>query len=311
MPTGGGGAPGAKRKPTPGWLQLVRAPNLLTVPGDPMAGACIAGAFGAEGSVLQLAAAAVSSVAVYAAGLVDNDLVDLDEDRAARPERPLPSGAVTEKQARRGRILLFAVPFLVACVFRMPLAWLTVQALLVAACLSYNRLKGRSILVGAFLMGGCRGLNMLSGVALAWGVRGVALWPATAVAPWWGYVMGISLFAARETVRVPGGWRYLLAVAPLALLGASLLPGIPDRTGLSMCGAGICGVALVVDVMVRLRGCNSLAKVPPSVGRLVRALVPMQLLLCLSMPFYGDACGILLLTGWLLSESLSRRFYAS
>lgn len=306
-----GALPGAKRKLSRAWLQLVRAPNLLTVPGDPMAGACLAGALGTTGSVQRVLVAIVSSLAVYAAGLVDNDLVDLAEDRSARPERPLASGAITEKQARRGRVLLFTVPFLMAGVFRMPFAWLTVQALLVLACLSYNRLKRRFSSLGALLMGGCRGLNMLSGVVLAPNVCGMVYWPLAVVLSWWGYVTGISLFAARETTRVPGACRYLLVVPPLALVVASALPGIPYRVGWGLGGAGICGVILVVDVTVRLRGGHALAKVPPAVGRLVRALVPMQILLCLSMRFVGDAFGAMLLLSWLLSESLSRRFYVS
>ena len=35
------GAPPPKRSKLGAWLQLLRAPNLLTVPGDPLAGFCL------------------------------------------------------------------------------------------------------------------------------------------------------------------------------------------------------------------------------------------------------------------------------
>ena len=72
------------------WLQLFRAPNLFTVPGDPLAGYVLA-SYGAFESDVFYAVGA--SVCFYAAGLLDNDLADLAEDRVERPFRPLPSGA--------------------------------------------------------------------------------------------------------------------------------------------------------------------------------------------------------------------------
>src|SRR5260221_228220 len=74
------------------WLQLFRAPNLLTVPGDPIAGYLLA-CFGAVEEGLWPAIGA--SVCFYAGGLLLNDLADLAEDRRERPSRPLPSGAAS------------------------------------------------------------------------------------------------------------------------------------------------------------------------------------------------------------------------
>ena len=64
------------------WLQLVRAPNLLTVPGDPLAGFLLA-TFGVLRA--QAAFAVGASLCLYAAGLLWNDLFDLEEDRRERP----------------------------------------------------------------------------------------------------------------------------------------------------------------------------------------------------------------------------------
>ena len=78
------------------WLQLFRVPNLLTVPGDPLAGFLIA----AGGRLDSRAACAVvASLAFYAAGLAMNDLADFAEDTRERPKRPLPSGAIPRSTA--------------------------------------------------------------------------------------------------------------------------------------------------------------------------------------------------------------------
>ncbi len=301
----------AKRARHRAWLQLVRAPNLLTACGDPVAGACLAGALVGEGAIHRVLVAAVSSVAVYAAGLVDNDLVDLSEDQLARPHRPIPSGGVELKQARTGRVLLFAAPFLIAGVYRMPLSWWVVHAMLLLSTLGYNRLKGRSVALGALLMGLCRALSLASGVVLAWSIFGVEFWPLMAVLPWLGYVAGICLFAERETSRVPGLCRYLMLLPLLAMLPASRLSGIPPLAGWAVHAAAMCGAVVVLDVMWRLRATSPVEAVPPAVGRLVRALVPMQALLCLATPGYGVLFAILLMVCWIASERVSRRFYAS
>ena len=53
------------------WLQLFRLPNLLTVPGDPIAGAILASA-GQGITVERVFLVAVASVGLYAAGLLMN-----------------------------------------------------------------------------------------------------------------------------------------------------------------------------------------------------------------------------------------------
>src|SRR5690349_4677009 len=78
------------------WLQLFRAPNLLTVPGDPLAGFLIATGGNLDSRV---AIAVIASLCLYAAGLAMNDLADLTEDRRDRPNRPLASGAISKGAA--------------------------------------------------------------------------------------------------------------------------------------------------------------------------------------------------------------------
>ena len=89
------------------WLRLVRLPNLLTVPGDPVSGFLLAAAAkGQMPHIGKMAAAAGASLCLYIFGLILNDMVDLAEDARERPERPLPSGSVTVAQARMAAIAM-------------------------------------------------------------------------------------------------------------------------------------------------------------------------------------------------------------
>ena len=71
-------------------VELVRAPAALSVPGDSLAGAAVAGWPFRRRSALPAAAA----VCLYWAGMALNDYADRDLDRLERPERPIPSGRV-------------------------------------------------------------------------------------------------------------------------------------------------------------------------------------------------------------------------
>jgi hypothetical protein len=293
------------------WLQLVRAPNLLTAYGDPLAGACLMGACQGDGAVHRVILAAIASVAVYAAGMVDNDLVDRNEDGVDRPGRPIPSGAISLQQARKGRVLLFLVPYLIAAVYRMPLAWVLVHLLLLVNCLAYNRLKGWSPRMGVCLMGLCRMLSLLSGVVLGWVMHGMALWPLVVLLPWFAYVCGIALFAQNETSHVPGYRRYWLLLPPFLMVAGAALPGIPPLATMAIAAAGGFGIVLVLQAMMSLRAGDGPSRVPPLVGRLIRIVIPMQALLVFSAPGYGLVFSALLLLSWSVSGTLSRRFYAS
>ena len=82
------------------WLRLVRVPNLATAAADPLAGYLVVSGLREIGwppAACWVAVAAV--VALYAAGMVLNDVCDLELDRVERPERPLPSGAVSVSTA--------------------------------------------------------------------------------------------------------------------------------------------------------------------------------------------------------------------
>jgi 4-hydroxybenzoate polyprenyltransferase len=81
--------------PVKAFVELVRAPAALTVPGDAVAGAAASGwPFGRR--TLALTGA---SVCIYWAGMALNDYADRGLDAVERPERPIPSGRVTPRAA--------------------------------------------------------------------------------------------------------------------------------------------------------------------------------------------------------------------
>lgn len=70
--------------------RLVRLPAVLTVPGDALLGAAASG-----GPVRGTAGRALAGCCLYLAGMALNDWADREVDAVERPERPLPSGAVS------------------------------------------------------------------------------------------------------------------------------------------------------------------------------------------------------------------------
>src|SRR5688572_28024032 len=142
------------------WLQLFRVPNLLTVPGDPLAGFLLA----TGGRLDERAVPAVlACLCLYVAGLVMNDLADQKEDAAERPNRPLPSGAVPRPAAMivTGNLIIFGIGF--AAVAGPPVALMAIGVLL--GVILYDFFTKKIPVIGALNMGVCRGFSVLVGGA--------------------------------------------------------------------------------------------------------------------------------------------------
>lgn len=144
-----------------GWLQLARISNLPTALADVLAGFFLAG--GALAGVdWRVALALVCSGGVYSAGMIMNDVADIDIDAQERAFRPLPSGVVTRRSAAcvAGALALVGVAAAFAAGVRLGVVAL---ALLVAAA-CYD-LRGERRLFDISLLGLCRSLNVLLGAA--------------------------------------------------------------------------------------------------------------------------------------------------
>jgi 4-hydroxybenzoate polyprenyltransferase len=149
------------------YLQLVRAPNLITAAADVVAGfslmTWLADAPFGHPRWHKLAALAFVSMALYASGVIFNDCLDAEKDLRHRPDRPIPSGAVPLGRA----FLLGAFLTLVALIVAMFLSWATVvcAGALIVCIWAYNLPLRRTALTGALAMGSCRFLNMLLGMS--------------------------------------------------------------------------------------------------------------------------------------------------
>src|ERR1019366_1143630 len=79
------------------YAQLVRLPNLPSALADIGLAGLATGLVVARLPVFLLLL--TSSACLYLAGMVWNDYFDLDQDRRERPDRPIPSGAITLRRA--------------------------------------------------------------------------------------------------------------------------------------------------------------------------------------------------------------------
>ncbi len=116
-------------------------------------------------------AAVLASVALYAAGMVWNDVADRRLDTVQRPERPLPSGDVSLAFALGLGLLLLAVGLYIS-------PCRSHHGLIAFLVLAYDFGSKRVIWLGALVMGALRALNL--GTALA--MPAVAAAPDTAAA---------------------------------------------------------------------------------------------------------------------------------
>jgi 4-hydroxybenzoate polyprenyltransferase len=204
-------------------LRLVRIPNVFTVPGDPLAGAALAAAAGAEiawGGPL-LAAAAGSCI--YLGGMAFNDVFDRTEDALERPGRPIPSGAIRVSEAVTLGALLHAAGLGLA--FLAGPAVAVTAAVLVVATFAYNA-RAKAGPLGPFTMGLCRGLNLLMG-ALA--LAPLSPPPLIAAILLLAYVSVITV-AARGEVGGAGGSAVTRAgVGFTAVLGAGVAVALTGK----------------------------------------------------------------------------------
>jgi 4-hydroxybenzoate polyprenyltransferase len=225
------------------YLRLMRLPNVFTAMADIAMGYLFvhdANTISATWPVLGLLIGASSLI--YTAGMVLNDVCDIEVDRQERPFRPLPSGQISLGFALRlGYLFLMCGVLLGAAA-----GWLEqgneaspwrsgiVASVLALAVIAYDaRLKNTPL--GPLGMGLCRLLNVLLGMS----VSGIAVpveqtfltYHASSwlIAGGMGlYITGVTWFArseATESSRSPLILATLVIAAGVALM--ALLPCLP------------------------------------------------------------------------------------
>ncbi|HRR33078.1 MAG TPA: UbiA family prenyltransferase [Kiritimatiellia bacterium] len=298
------------------WFRLLRLPNLLTVPGDPIAGTLLAAAaLSRTPDVLATAAAAGASLCLYAFGLILNDLMDIGADRLERPDRPLPSGAITVPQARMAAIAMALSGLNLALTAGRPSLYAAV--VLATLILLYNGGVKRIPVVGALTMGLCRGTSLSLG-ALTLGTPafvghgGLVLLAAVGLTL---CVAAFSALAAHEmdTEKPPGSLRWLPFVALLITLPAVLVAGAAQHRPEPL----IPFIYVFLMVMTLMRAwllggiLYRLQPVPSTIGGHIRNLLMVQACFCLA----AGPCGLLPALFFVLLSfafpRLSARFYSS
>lgn len=207
------------------FLRLMRVSNVFTAVADVGMGFLFGHAtLESWGPLLLLVAA---SALLYSAGMVLNDVFDVDLDRRQRPERPIPAGRVSLPTARMlGFGLLLAG---LVCGWAAGLtagaaapAWRSgVVATGLAACiLAYDGAVKRTPL-GPLTMGLCRLLNVLLGMSVAaafdasGSILGYGPQHLAAAAGIGVYVTGVTWLARSEAGRSRRG-QLVLATAVMA-----------------------------------------------------------------------------------------------
>jgi 4-hydroxybenzoate polyprenyltransferase len=225
-------------------VELLRLRFLPTAWADVLAGAFLAG----PPATTSLVGALALSSGLYLFGMVTNDIFDFRRDARLYPQRPLPAGTITVRQAWIAAAALLALA-LAGSICVLPGARAAALVLL-GMILAYNLGGKRLPVVGPILMGSCRALNLLLS---AWAVApaaDAAVVPAlalgayvacvTQLSAWEGSpvslvrlraaVLALLVFPACLLLTASGGFAWL-PLAGLALLIASSYPNRPFREG--------------------------------------------------------------------------------
>jgi 4-hydroxybenzoate polyprenyltransferase len=280
------------------WLQLLRLPNHATAVADVLAGYLIAShtkLLGWPPAPLWWAVAA--GLFFYAAGMVLNDVFDLELDRRERPERPLPSAAIdvgTAAAVGNGLLALAGVCGCVAAFVSGHPAVALVGAALTAAVWIYDR-YAKATAFGPVVMGSCRSLNWLLGMTAAGGPTAAHEWLIPIGMGM--YVGGITLFARDEAGRSRVASLLIATLVMLAGLavagthtwlmgqgggGAAWLRG--DRLGSWLLLWGVLGGSILLRNLLAILDPSS-GRVRTAVGNAIMSIITLDAVLVLA------ACG--------------------
>ncbi len=301
------------------WLRLVRLPNLLTVPGDPVAGFLLAASGAPQPpKPLLLFAAAGASLCLYAFGLILNDLTDLETDLRERPERPLPAGEITVAQARMGAIAMALSGLNLALAAGRPSLYCA--AALAGVIVLYNAWLKRVRGGGVWAMGLCRGLSLLLGALAArpelltqTGAAGAPVFVAAGGLTV--YVACFSAVARREMdPEKPQGFTRWLPFTALLFFLPALLVLLSAQRRLDAFTPTVY-VFLMVMTLMRAWLLGGLMyrhqPVPVTVGGHIRNLLMVQACLCVAAGQQGLLPAVLFVLLSFVFARLSARFYSS
>jgi 4-hydroxybenzoate polyprenyltransferase len=194
-----------------GLLRLMRPANVVTSVADILAGIAVSGVLInvdlSSGAVYPIMLLCISTIGLYGGGVVFNDVFDAALDKIERPERPIPTGIISVKEATAFGVILLLTGTICAALVSITSGLLAL--FITAAALIYNRWSKHHALAGPLNMGLCRGLNLLLGISIA----------NSALQQWWFiafvpiiYIAAITMISRGE---VHGGRKRTLYFAAL------------------------------------------------------------------------------------------------
>jgi len=208
------------------YAQLFRLPALFTAFADVLLGYFIAyGPTNPYFSGTALAMLLASSAFLYTAGMVLNDVYDVEVDARERPQRPIPSGRVPLEVAR-----LIGFEFLIiGMAFGWGVSWLDgsyrpglIASALALAVVMYDRVLKHTP-AAPLMMGSCRFLNVLLGMSTL--AQSVETWHYLIAGGIGTYIAGVTWFARTES-RKSNRWLLLWGIAVMAI-GLCILAWFP------------------------------------------------------------------------------------
>jgi 4-hydroxybenzoate polyprenyltransferase len=219
------------------------APSALA---DAAAGATIGAAGWPAGGAPWLLLAA--SFCAYHGGMALNDWADRGRDARARPERPLPSGAIAPGAALAVAVLLLAgAPILGA--LAAPRAGAALLG--VSLCAAVYDVAGRGPWLGPLLLGLCRAGNLCAGVLLGLAWRGGELdaWVLLPPAVYGAYVLVLSRLGRMEDAEDAGELGRRPSALLLGAAGLIVAAALVPLSAPAADGPGFAPVALVLALL--------------------------------------------------------------
>lgn len=197
------------------YLRLARLSNLPTVFSNVLVGAALAAGAGPLNWPMTLVAMAAASL-FYVGGMALNDLMDRDIDAVERPQRPIPSGALSVKEATRFTFICFGSGLILTLVFAPGARYFALA--LIGAIVAYDVLHKRWN-PSLIFMGLCRTLVYALAAAICTGpearldsIAGVLLLGGLLAL----YIIGLTVVAQKEATGGLG-FRRWLAIAMVFL----------------------------------------------------------------------------------------------
>lgn len=191
-----------------GYLRLMRPANIVTAVSDVFAGVAISGFLTGWPGFNQLQEVfflCLATAGLYGGGVVFNDVCDAKLDLVERPERPIPGGVISIRQAATLGIILLVTG--IAFAFFTNRISGVIAVMIAAAALIYDRYGKHHAFAGPLNMGLCRGLNLLLGISIVPAV--LDTWWFLAIVPVI-YIASITMISRGE---VHGGNRITLYAA--------------------------------------------------------------------------------------------------